>query len=135
MATIFTKIINGEIPCHKLAEDERFISFLDIRPQSKGHALVVPKTEVDYIFDQPDDVLNGMLLFARPVARAIEACVPCKRIGLAVVGLEVPHTHLHLIPINQIQDISFKAPLEMSQDELADLAKEIRTKIREQANG
>lgn len=130
MATIFTKIINGEIPCHKLAENDQFISFLDIRPQAKGHALVVPKIEVDYIFDQPEEILTGMLLFAKPVAKAIEACVPCKRIGLAVVGLEVPHTHLHLIPINQIQDISFKAPLEMTQDELASLADSIRRKIK-----
>lgn len=130
MATIFTKIINGEIPCHKLAENDQFISFLDIRPQAKGHALVVPKIEVDYIFDQPEEILTGMLLFAKPVAKAIEACVPCKRIGLAVVGLEVPHTHLHLIPINQIQDISFKAPLEMTQDELASLAENIRRKIK-----
>lgn len=129
MATIFTKIIQGEIPCHKIAENEQFIAFLDIRPQAKGHTLVVPKVEVDYIFDQPDHILGGMLLFARPLAKAIEAVVPCKRIGLAVVGLEVPHTHLHLIPIEQISDMAFKAPLEISSEELADLAEKIRQRL------
>ena len=129
MPSIFTRIINGEIPCHKLAEDDQFIAFLDVRPQAKGHALVVPKVEVDYIFDQSDDVLSKMLVFARPVARAIEASVPCKRIGLAVVGLEVPHTHLHLIPMNQIQDLGFNHPVDMTQDELAELAAAIREEL------
>lgn len=129
MASIFTKIINGEIPCYKLAENDRFIAFLDIRPQAKGHALVVPKQEVDYIFDQPDEVLSEMLLFARPIAKAIEAVVPCKRIGLAVVGLEVPHTHLHLIPINQVSDLSFKAPVDISSEELERLAAQIRESL------
>lgn len=129
MPSIFTKIINGEIPCYKLAENDRFIAFLDIRPQAKGHALVVPKQEVDYIFDQPDEVLSEMLLFARPVAKAIEAVVPCKRIGLAVVGLEVPHTHLHLIPINQVSDLSFKAPVDISSEELDRLAAQIRESL------
>jgi len=129
MPSIFTKIINGEIPCYKLAENDRFIAFLDIRPQAKGHALVVPKQEVDYIFDQPDEVLSEMLLFARPVAKAIEAVVPCKRIGLAVVGLEVPHTHLHLIPINQVSDLSFKAPVDISSEELERLAAQIRESL------
>lgn|SRR5690606_23939652 len=129
MPSIFTKIINGEIPCYKLAENDRFIAFLDIRPQAKGHALVVPKHEVDYIFDQPDEVLSEMLLFARPVAKAIEAVVPCKRIGLAVVGLEVPHTHLHLIPINQVSDLSFKEPVDISSEELDRLAAQIRESL------
>lgn len=129
MPSIFTKIINGEIPCYKLAENDRFIAFLDIRPQAKGHALVVPKQEVDYIFDQPDEVLSEMLLFARPVAKAIEAVVPCKRIGLAVVGLEVPHTHLHLIPINQVSDLSFKEPVDISSEELDRLAAQIRESL------
>jgi len=129
MASIFTKIINGEIPCYKLAENDRFIAFLDIRPQAKGHALVVPKQEVDYIFDQPDEVLSEMLLFARPIAKAIETVVPCKRIGLAVVGLEVPHTHLHLIPINQVSDLSFKAPVDISSEELERLAAQIRESL------
>lgn len=129
MPSIFTKIINGEIPCYKLAENDRFIAFLDIRPQAKGHALVVPKHEVDNIFDQPDEVLSEMLLFARPVAKAIEAVVPCKRIGLAVVGLEVPHTHLHLIPINQVSDLSFKEPVDISSEELDRLAAQIRESL------
>ena len=129
MASIFSKIIQGEIPGYKIAENDDFIAFLDIRPQAWGHTLVVPKVEVEYIFDQPDQVLGGMLLFARPVARAIEAIVPCKRIGLAVVGLEVPHTHLHLIPIESISDMAFKAPLEFSSEELSDLAEKIRERL------
>ena len=129
MASIFTKIINGEIPCHKISEDDNFIAFLDIRPQAKGHTLVVPKVEVDYIFDQPDNILESMLVFARPIAKAIEKCVDCQRIGLSVVGLEVPHTHLHLIPLNRIEDINFGEPISMEQDELADLAERIRASL------
>lgn len=127
MATIFTKIINGEIPSYKIAEDGQFIAFLDIRPQQKGHTLVVPKREIDYIFDQPDEVLQSMLTFAKPIAKAIEQCVTCKRIGLAVVGLEVPHTHLHLIPIKQISDLSFSDPKEFSKEEMERLAAEIKS--------
>ncbi len=130
MATLFTKIVRGEIPAHKIAEDERFLAFLDIRPLAKGHTLVIPREEVDYLFDLPDDLLTGIMPFARKVAKALEATVPCKRIGVAVVGLEVPHAHVHLIPINAIGDISFKnPPLEMSQDELAALAEAIRANL------
>ena len=129
MASIFTKIINGEIPCHKISEDENFIAFLDIRPQTKGHTLVVPKVEEDYIFDQPDHILENMLVFSRPIAKAIEKSVTCQRIGLAVVGLEVPHTHLHLIPISEISDLGFGRPLDLSQDELAELAKVIKSHL------
>jgi histidine triad (HIT) family protein len=127
VASIFTRIINGEIPCFKIAEDELFIAFLDIRPQQKGHTLVVPKLEIDYIFDQPDEVLQSMLTFARPIAKAIEQCVTCKRVGLAVVGLEVPHAHLHLIPIKQISDLSFSEPKKFSDQEMESLAAEIRS--------
>ena len=129
MASIFTKIINGEIPCHKIAEDDNFIAFLDIRPQTEGHTLVVPKVEEDYIFDQPDHILQNMLVFSKPIAKAIEKSVTCKRVGLAVVGLEVPHTHLHLIPISEISDLGFGSPLEMSQEELAQLAEVIKSNL------
>ena len=130
MSSIFTRIIQGEIPCHKLAETDRYLAFLDIRPLAKGHALVIPKEEIDYIFDLPDDLLGGLMAFAKKVGRAIEEVVPCKRIGIAVVGLEVPHAHVHLIPIEAVQDINFSNPtVEMSQEELADLAAEIRKNL------
>ncbi len=127
MASLFSKIISGDIPSHKLAEDEHYFAFLDIRPMSKGHALVIPKREEDYIFDLTDQELSGILLFARKVAKAIEAVVDCKRIGISVVGLEVPHAHVHLIPINSVADMTFmKEPVAMSQEELAELAASIR---------
>lgn len=130
MSTIFTKIINGEIPCHKIAENEQFIAFLDIRPVAKGHTLVVPKTEIDYIFDQAEDVLSAMLPFAKRVAKAIEAVVPCGRICLAVIGLEVPHTHLHLLPTNRMSDFNFKNHVPMTAQELSDLAAQIREHLK-----
>lgn len=110
MATIFSKIIAGEIPCYKIAEDKNFIAFLDINPLSEGHALVVPKQEVDYIFDMEDSLLGKMMVFAKPIAKAIEKVVPCERIGVAVIGLEVPHCHVHLCPINGVSDINFSLP-------------------------
>lgn len=127
MDSIFSKIIRGEIPCHFLAEDDRFFAFLDIRPLMWGHALVVPKKEVDYLFDMDESDLGGILLFSRKVAKAIQKCVPCKRIGLSVVGLEVPHAHIHLIPIQEVGDMNFgKEPLVNSPEEFAALAKAIR---------
>lgn len=110
MAGIFTRIINGEIPCYKIAEDDRFFAFLDINPLREGHTLVIPKREVDYIYDLDDDTLAGLHLFAKKVAKAIRAAVPCKRIGVAVIGLEVPHAHIHLVPINGITDLDFSNP-------------------------
>ena len=110
MTTIFTKIINGEIPCYKVAEDEKFLAFLDINPLYEGHTLVVPKKEIDYYFDLPDDLMAEMNIFAKKVAKAIKKSVTCERIGVAVVGLEVPHAHIHLIPINKVHDISFAKP-------------------------
>ena len=107
MASIFTRIINGEIPAHKVAESDRFLAFLDIRPLRKGHTLVIPKTEIDYIFDLDDDLLADIMVFAKRVAKAIKAVVPCNRIGVSVIGLEVPHAHVHLIPINAIGDMNF----------------------------
>ena len=130
MASIFTKIIHGEIPCYELARDEHFISFLDISPIQRGHALVVPLQEVDYIFDLPQDILTAMLPFAQRVARAIETVVPCKRIGLAVVGIEVPHAHMHLVPLHEVGSLDFGLPrLSLSPAEYQELAAAIRSKI------
>ncbi|MBK8968013.1 MAG: HIT domain-containing protein, partial [Lewinellaceae bacterium] len=113
MPSIFTRIVNGEIPCHKVAETDAYLAFLDIRPQAKGHTLCIPKQETDYIFDLADDQLAGLMVFAKKVATAVKAEVPCKRIGIAVVGLEVPHAHVHLIPLNSVSDLSFKEPLDV----------------------
>lgn len=127
MPTIFTKIINREIPGHIVAEDDRFIAFLDILPLVIGHVLVVPKKEIDYIFDIEDDALGAMNVFAKKVAHAIKKVVPCKRIGVAVIGLEVPHAHIHLIPMNTVGDINFTRPkLTPSQEELSEVAAKIR---------
>ncbi len=130
MASIFTRIVKGEIPCHKIAESEHYLAFLDISPLAKGHTLVIPKEEVDYIFDLDDDVLAGLQVFAKKVARAIETAVPCERIGVAVIGLEVPHAHVHLVPINNVQDINFARPkLEMTAEELAEVAEQIKAAL------
>ena len=130
MATIFTKIVQGEIPCHKIAEDDKYLAFLDISPLAKGHTLVIPKQEVDYIFDLEDDVLAGLNVFAKKVAKAIDKSVECKRVGVAVIGLEVPHTHIHLIPINNIGDVNFANPkLSFSQGEFAEIAETIRKNL------
>jgi histidine triad (HIT) family protein len=126
MATLFTQIINGEIPCYKIAENDLFIAFLDILPVAKGHALVVPKKEIDYIFDLPDEELQALNLFAKEVARKIQAVVPCKKIGVSVIGLEVPHAHIHLIPINNIHDMNFeKERLKFTAEEYAELCQNI----------
>lgn len=127
MASIFTKIIRGDLPAHKVAENDEFLAFLDISPLAKGHTLVIPKKEIDYIFELPDDLLARLTVFAKEVALKIEKVVSCERIGVSVVGLEVPHTHIHLIPINAISDMNFSKPkLEFEQDELATLAEKIR---------
>ncbi len=127
MPTIFSKIINREIPGHIVAEDDRFIAFLDIVPLVMGHVLVVPKKEVDYIFDMEDDSLSAINLFAKKVAHAIKKSIPCKRIGVAVIGLEVPHAHIHLIPMNTVGDINFTRPkLNPTSVELAETASLIR---------
>ncbi len=126
MASIFTRIINGEIPCYKVAESETCVAFLDINPLAQGHTLVVPKAEVDYIFDVEDELYKDLMLFAKRVALAIEKVVPCERIGVTVIGLEVPHAHVHLIPINGISDMNFAKPkLQLNQEEFVDLAKKI----------
>lgn len=127
MPTLFTKIINREIPGHIIAEDENFIAFLDIQPLVMGHALVVPKKEVDYIFDHDDETLSQMIIFAKKVAENIRNAIPCKRIGIAVVGLEVPHTHVHLVPMNTMDDINFtRAKLKPNAEQLAGVAARIR---------
>ncbi len=127
MASIFTRIIQGEIPCHKVAENEKFIAFLDITPVAKGHTLVVPKEEVDHFFDLNDNLLSEINLFAKEVSTKLQRTVPCRRIGVAIIGLEVPHAHVHLIPLNTMADINFSAErLKMSSEELAALATEIR---------
>lgn len=126
MASIFTRIINGEIPSHKIAEDERYFAFLDINPIQKGHTLVIPKKEIDYIFDLPDDLLAGMMQFSKEVARKIKAVLPCDRIGISVVGLEVPHAHIHLIPMNSVHDMDFsRSRVKLTQEEFAELAAKI----------
>lgn len=130
MASIFSKIVQGEIPSYKIAEDEQFYAFLDIHPLAKGHTLVIPKKEVDYLFDLEDDLLAEMTLFSKRIARAIEQVIPCARIGVAVLGLEVPHAHIHLIPINSEADISFSRPkLTLSQDEFQEIATKIRNAL------
>ena len=127
MATIFSRIINREIPAHITAEDARYLAFLDIAPLAEGHTLVIPKKEVDYIFDLDDDLLGEMMIFSGKVAKAIEKAVPCKRIGVAVIGLEVPHAHIHLIPLQSIQDINFSRPkLKLSNERLTEIADLIR---------
>lgn len=128
MASIFTKIVNGKIPCHKVAESSDYLAFLDIRPLAVGHTLVIPKQEVDYIFDLDDDLLSGLILFAKRVAKAMEPHVTCERIGLSVVGLEVPHAHVHLVPINSVGDMTFgRPPVERTPEEQGALAEAIRT--------
>ena len=127
MPSVFTRIINGEIPCFKVAENDNCFAFLDINPLAKGHTLVVPKQEIDYLFDLDDDLLKELSVFSKKVAKAIQKSVPCKRVGVAVIGLEVPHAHIHLIPINSVADINFKNPkLKLSNDELEEIADKIK---------
>jgi histidine triad (HIT) family protein len=131
MASIFSRIVQGEIPCYKVAEDENFLAFLDINPLTRGHSLVIPKRETAYIFDLPVDEYQGLFVFARKVAHAMKQVIPCERIGMAVIGLEVPHAHIHLVPINGIYDIDFRKPkLELSTEEFSDIAKKIGSKIQ-----
>ena len=130
MASIFSRIVAGEIPCHKIAENEEFFAFLDINPVAVGHTLVIPKQETDYIFDIDDPMLGRMMSFVKQVARAQQAAIPCKRIGLAVMGLEVPHAHIHLIPITKESDMNFFGKkLSMTADELAEVAAQIRKNL------
>jgi histidine triad (HIT) family protein len=127
MPTLFTRIVNGEIPCFKIAEDNNYLAFLDINPLAKGHTLVIPKKEIDYIFDIDNDLLGGMMIFAKKIAKAIDKSIPCKRVGVVVIGLEVPHAHIHLIPINKISDVNFANPkLGLPKEEFEALAEKIK---------
>ncbi len=126
MASIFTKIINGEIPCHKIAETEDFFAFLDVFPCAPGHTLVVPKKEVDYLFDLSDELYLGLMAFAKSLEPAIRKAVPCKRVGVAVIGLEVPHVHVHLVPMNSMNDMNFNSKIKISQEELSEIAEKIK---------
>lgn len=128
MATIFTKIIQGEIPSYKIAEDDNYLAFLDINPLSRGHTLVIPKVETDYIFNLEDEILSGMMVFSKKVARSIDKVMDCKRVGVAVIGLEVPHAHIHLVPINGIYDIDFsKTKLSLRPEQFQEIADKIRS--------
>ncbi|MFZ1357289.1 MAG: HIT family protein [Saprospiraceae bacterium] len=130
MSSIFAKIINGEIPSHKVYEDDNFLAFLDIRPMVKGHTLVIPKKEVDYLFDMNPEEYTSLLLAAQKVAKGIKKSVPCTKVGMTVIGLEVPHAHVHLMPINNVADMSFKNPVvEMTQSEMNQLAQLINKNI------
>ena len=130
MPSIFTRIIKGEIPCYKIAEDDNFFAFLDINPNAKGHTLCIPKKEVDKIMDLDDDTYMGLMAFSRKIGKAIEAAIDCKRVGMTVIGLEVPHVHVHLIPLNQMKEATFHHKVSLSQAEFEEIAQKIRTKIK-----
>lgn len=131
MSTIFSKIISGEIPYYKVAETNDFLAFLDVRPLTAGHTLVIPKREVDYVFDMEDEQFAGLHLFAKIVAKAVKAAVPCKRIGVAVIGLEVPHAHIHLVPMNAIGDLNFeKERAQISPEQFEQIAADIRAALK-----
>ncbi|RYY34674.1 MAG: HIT family protein [Sphingobacteriaceae bacterium] len=132
MSTIFSKIVAGELPAYKVAESNDYLAFLDISPLAEGHVLVIPKIEVDYIFNVEDDVYTGLWLFAKIVAKGLEKAIPCTRIGIAVIGIEVPHTHIHLIPLNSVQDINFSRPkLSFTEEELELTAEKIKEALRD----
>lgn len=130
MPTIFTKIINGEIPCYKIAEDENFFAFLDINPNAKGHTLCIPKKEVDKIMDLDEDTYLGLMAFSRKVAKAIESALDCKRVGLTVIGLEVPHVHVHLIPLNEMKEATFQHKVVLEKEDFEAIATSIRSKMQ-----
>lgn len=129
MPSIFTKIINGEIPCYKIAEDDNFLAFLDVNPNAKGHTLCIPKKEINKLFDLDDDTYIGLMQFSKKIAVALEKTVPCKRIGMTVIGLEVPHAHVHLIPLNEMQEMTFKYKVSLTKEEFEALAKEIQANL------
>ena len=126
MSSIFTKIVNGEIPCYKIAEDDNFLAFLDVNPNAKGHTLCIPKQEINKIFDINDDLYLGLMAFAKKIAVALEKSVPCKRIGMAVIGLEVPHAHVHLIPLNEMDEMRFENKVSLTQEEFLALVTTIQ---------
>ncbi|MFX0556358.1 HIT family protein [Maribacter sp. CXY002] len=130
MPTIFTKIISGEIPCYKITEDDSFLAFLDINPNAVGHTLCIPKKEVDKIFDLDEETYLGLMRFSRKVGKAIEKAIDCKRVGITVIGLEVPHTHVHLIPLNSMKDATFQQKVSLTNDEFKEIATQIRSNIQ-----
>jgi histidine triad (HIT) family protein len=129
MSSIFTKIVNGEIPCYKIAEDANFIAFLDVNPNAKGHTLCIPKKEIDQLFEIEDELYFGLMQFSKKIATALKKTIPCKRIGMAAIGLEVPHAHIHLIPLNEMDDMRFQNKVTMSKDEFEALSKEIQANL------
>ena len=129
MSSIFTKIVNGEIPCYKIAEDDNFLAFLDVNPNAKGHTLCIPKKEINKIFDMDDALYLGLMQFSKKIAIALEKAVPCKRIGMAVVGLEVPHAHVHLIPLNEMDEMRFQNKVSLTKEEFEELAKDIQANL------
>jgi len=129
MASIFTKIVNGEIPAYKIAEDENFLAFLDVNPNAKGHTLCIPKQEIDKIFDMDEELYLGLMKFSKRIAAALEKTIPCKRVGIAVVGLEVPHAHVHLIPLNEMDEMRFINKVSLSKEEFEALAKDIQSNL------
>ncbi|HEY1196866.1 HIT family protein [Flavobacterium sp.] len=129
MSSIFTKIVNGEIPAYKIAEDENYLAFLDVNPNAKGHTLCIPKQEIDKIFDMDDELYLGLMKFSKKIAVALEKTVPCKRVGIAVVGLEVPHAHVHLIPLNEMDEMRFINKVSLSKEEFEALAKDIQSNL------
>ena len=129
MSSIFTKIVNGEIPCYKISEDDNFLAFLDVNPNAKGHTLCIPKKEINKIFDMDDSLYLGLMQFSKKIAIALEKAVPCKRIGMAVVGLEVPHAHVHLIPLNEMDEMRFQNKVSLTKEEFEELAKDIQANL------
>ncbi|MEY4085655.1 MAG: hypothetical protein RL074_1442 [Bacteroidota bacterium] len=129
MSSIFTKIVNGEIPCYKIAEDANFLAFLDVNPNAKGHTLCIPKQEIDQLFEIEDELYVDLMQFSKKIATALQKTVPCKRIGMAAIGLEVPHAHIHLIPLNEMDEMRFQNKVTMTKDEFEALAKEIQSNL------
>ena len=129
MSSIFSKIIAGEIPCYKIAEDDRFLAFLDVNPNAKGHTLCIPKQEINKLFEMEEDLYLGLMQFSRKIAIALEQAIPCKRIGVAVVGLEVPHVHVHLIPLQDMDDMRFQRKVSLTKEEFEELVKKIQAKL------
>lgn len=129
MASIFTKIVNQEIPCYKIAEDDNYLAFLDVNPNAKGHTLCIPKQEIDKIFEMEDEAYLGLLAFSKKIATSLEKTIPCKRIGMAVIGLEVPHAHVHLIPLNHMDEMRFQQKVTLTQDEFQKLAEDIQKNL------
>ncbi|MEO0038577.1 MAG: hypothetical protein RIQ59_1788 [Bacteroidota bacterium] len=129
MSSIFTKIVQGEIPCYKIAEDDKFLAFLDVNPNAKGHTLCIPKQEINKIFDIEDDLYLGLMQFSKKIAVALEKAVPCKRVGMAVIGLEVPHAHVHLIPLNEMDEMRFQNKVSLTKDEFEAIVKAIQANL------